>query len=485
MKSFGFSFLISVLIPASGFAQELNLKQNDFFMGEAIGTDSAQLKMEARKELILSIQNILSVESSSTTAETERGISSSIKQKINSWSWVRLSGISFSSFDLPDGKVKVIAWISKSDYRKSMDDLAGELITAWELASEREKTAGLSSVIPDYYLIYLKSWYSPEPVRTAGIQDLKSWTAGKIKGFLKDVLISQGDLKADDGDETSFEIPLQFSYEKKPVSGLTFREETESLTPRPVTDGRGLLVSHSFPSSGEKIFRLRLTPAFDPKSSGGELDEILTLFPLEESRTVTADFTALIEVDFTVTRLENDVLLFKPVIKNLSVSSLEWDFGDGSRSYEQAPRQIYLDQTQHYTVGLLVNKNKRFSVTKTLSGTGTLVSVEKAQVPAGSGAKSEKTGPGDPKKLLLSEKQAESLLSLLEGYREAGKLVFGSKKDFLFPEKCWVVVYHPETKEIKGWLEPADGGYRDVTTGRKTSGLKDYKGLSAIYIDFK
>lgn len=479
------SVFLFVILMSSQAGAQTETRQDDFFMGEATGTETAKVKMEARKELILSIQNILSVESSSSTSETERGISSSMNQKINSWSWVKISGISFSTFDLADGKIKVVAYLSKADYRKSMDDLAAELTTAFQVASEREKTSGLPSVIPDYYLIYLKSWYSPEPVHFGEIRDLKSFLSGKIKGFLKDVIISQGTLSVDGNEDPSVSIPLQFSWNRQPVNGLTFREELEAGTPRLVTDGKSLLVSHAFPSDLRKTLKLRLAPQFDSQISTADLEEIHSLFPIEEIRTVTLDFSDLISVDFSVASSGNDILTFKPIVKNLSISSLEWDFGDGTKSYEQSPRQIYLDKEKTYNVKLTVNRNKSFSIEKKISADGKWLAGSPAKLPVSSVNPVPKSSE-DLKSSLFKETQADLLLSRFQDLKSAGRLSFGSKKDFLFPEKCWVVVYHPQTKEISAWLEPVSDGYQDVKSGKTVKNLKDaYKGLSAIWVEFK
>ncbi|MCA0447825.1 MAG: PKD domain-containing protein [Bacteroidetes bacterium] len=477
-------FLVAILIGLQAGAQDAP-RQDDFFMGEAIGTETGKVKMEARKELILSIQNILSVESSSSTSETEKGIYSSMKQKINSWSWIKISGISFSTFDLADGKIKVIAYLSKADYRKSMDDLAAELTTAFQIASDREKVTGLTSVIPDYYLIYLKSWYSPEPVRFGDIQDLKSYISGKIKGFLKDVIIVQGDLSVDGTDDPSVSIPLQFSWNRQPVNGFTFREDLDNGTPRLVIDGQSLLVSHSFPSDLRKTLKLRLAPQFDSQISTADLEEIHSLFPIEEIRTVILDFSGLISVDFSVSNSGNDILVFKPAVKNLSVSSLEWDFGDGTKSFEQSPRQIYLEKDKSYDVKLTVNRNKIFSISKKLSADGKWLDEKSARSSSPSLSPVPKSSE-DLKVSLLKVTHADVLLSRFQELKPTGRVIFGAKKDFLFPEKCWVVVYHAQTKEISTWLEPVSEGYREVKSGKTVKNLKDaYKGLSAIWVEFK
>lgn len=485
-----FSKKLSLLLVAGtlslpAFSQNNPVQQSDFFMGEAVGSDLQKVKMEARKELILSIQNILSVESSSSSSETERGIYTSMKQKINSWSWVKISGISFSTFDLADGKYKVVAYLSKADYRKSMDDLAAELITAFQVASEREKNSGLTTVIPDYYLIYLKSWYSPEPVKFGDIQDLKSFTSGKIKGFLKDVIISQGDISVEGNDDPSFSIPLLFTWNRQPVTGLSFREELETGTPRLVTEGKSMLVSHSFPSDLRRSVKLRLAPQFDSQISTADLEEIHSLFPIEEARSITLDFSGLISVDFSIAKSGNGILEFKPKIKNLSIASLEWDFGDGTKSYEQEPRQIYLDKDKTYDVKLTVNRNKSFSVSKKINSDGNSLD-EKQPLPRSPSLAPVPKSAEELKSSLLKETQADLLLSRFQDLKSSGRVIFGSKKDFLFPEKCWVVVYHPQTKEISTWLEPISDGYREVKSGKTVKNMKEsYKGLSAIWVEFK
>lgn len=465
-------------------AQSVDLAGNAY-VGEGIDADSDQAKAAAKTDLMMQIQNYIRVESTVSKTENERGIRESASQKIYSFSQARLTGITYSSFELEDGRTKVVAVLSKADYRKSMDELAGELKTAWSVLSEREGKVGQAAMVQDWYLLYLKSFYSVEPVPVGEISDLKAWLSGRLRTLFQDMKVSAVSLDLPDNAEDPALLGLECRFGDKVVDGIEIADAKRSPIYKRMKNGMAPVPLYGFPSGRTLQMELAVRPFIDETVAGAELMAIHEEMALTVTRTIQIDFSGFIKIGFSVKPQKSNVIRFVPEISALSVSRFFWDFGDGTVSTEQSPRQFYSDPEGKYLVKLVLNNSEDLVVSKWVTGKG---EVADAPVIKQKPVKTDWLSfrGSEVWKPLSGVTQADSVLSVLRLLKTEGRLMFGKSTDFISPEHCYAVVYHPDTKEIAAFLTPLTQGYRNELNGKSIQSVRDaFRGMAVIYLEFK
>jgi hypothetical protein len=172
------------------------------------------------------------------------------------------------------------------------------------------------------------------------------------------------------------------------------------------------------------------------------------------------DYSAIIKTDFGFTN-QDFLYAFEPEISNLSIATHHWTFGDGNQSEELNPQHIY-SQSGIYEVCLLVNGSIR--VTKTIVVTATEAGKKTAK-PAENLTIDKQTANNQ---LCIDESDViphvihelmecpdySSTIKKLSQYKKAKKLLWGKTQDFLYPDKCWLLVFNPDNHKLEAVLSP-------------------------------
>jgi hypothetical protein len=183
---------------------------------------------------------------------------------------------------------------------------------------------------------------------------------------------------------------------------------------------------------------------------------------------VCIDFSNIIKLSFKIEKKESAALSFQPVIENLSISSIDWDFGDGSTSTEYNPLHKYKDSRRH-KVTLTLNHSESLKITRDILPDGT-VFIETPQLTF--------------VQELFQVKDFKELKNLLKYYKSKGKLMYGKKEAFLYPEKCLIFIVDPNTENIVAVLGRGKEERVNLLSDEIVYNLRDnYQGQVPIYVE--
>ena len=79
----------------------------------------------------------------------------------------------------------------------------------------------------------------------------------------------------------------------------------------------------------------------------------------------------------------------------------------------------------------------------------------------------------------------QGLSASLKRRKSEGVLQYGKKSDFLLPEKCWVYLINPATRQVEHALAPGAGARKDWKTGKTLADFEQSSsGLIAVWVQF-
>lgn len=470
------------------------------------GATAAEAKENAKKELLNSIITNVISSVSLNEAESLDKESSEYQSLFNSYtrsySRLQLKNLKVIELDNEEGSSRALAYILVSDYLSSIEDTKINIREMVRLAETKESSDGIISAFYGYYLAYLNTFYSPEPVeyfsQATGdsISSVRVLLESKLRGFLSAVKVLPGAPKITPGLEEQIEIPVSVFYKNVPVSKLALKIDVTDSPKRTVRNGKTELILYSQPSSKKQKLRLLISPAFEEES---ELKELHQQFALTEKSEMTVDFSNVVKADFSFKAESNTVYAFTSEVKNLSISRIEWDFGDGEGSQDMNPKHLYKSGGV-FNVTLQLNSDPTLKITRQVKVAGKESPQPAKPEPPVTEAKQpeEKISiTPEPVKTGVISKTAETLTEailrvtqfrevkdILDSYKAKGLLSFGKKKDFVSPENCFIIIFDPVTGEMKALLEPAAGARRDLMTGSAVSNITNaYKGMTSIWVE--
>jgi hypothetical protein len=381
-------FIAVVLLGNVVFAQsgkEITEKEiitsGNYFCGEGFRDSIADAKQDAVMDLQYKISVNLTSASESQVKENDDGISSSYSKNIKMFSTIKLKGLQFFIKKRSDEKYHVVAYISKEDYKKMVEEIKSDVTDRVKLAETTEKERGLVNAAPMYYDAYLYTYFSPEPISYNSItyrqafSNVRVFLETKVRSsYLAELEISQDSILVDPSTPELIVVNLNVAYLKLPVDNVELSFNLPGNPKQKVNNGKAKLFLYSQPSAIKEDYELNINIFFDGSS---DISDFNDEFPIMEKQKISLDFSKLVKFDFKVKKLPDGSLQFEPVIKNLSVSTIEWNFGKDAVSTDTKAIYNFGDDKSH-TVSLTVNGLKKMKVVKKIDPTGKILENEYA-----------------------------------------------------------------------------------------------------------
>lgn len=447
---------------------ENEIKNPDKYLwgAEATGMNLEDARFSAKRNLVNYIVETIITKTSRDYLEVNEDVRNYKRIQTKSFSSLTLKGIQFFERK-SDDSFKVFAYMSKSDYNKSLELIAIEIRQSVKIAESKERDNDLSETILEYYFAYLKSFLSPEPIfyestqTSEQFENINPFLRSKIETFLSDCEVVSLEPKIDPRIPEQIVLPFKVSYLNHNVNDITLQlnipNEPEYLIKNGITD----IYLDFKPSFIKKQLSLLLTLNCNDKIYHDSLIiELDKFFKIKREKTVEVDFSSVIRIDFNV-MVKNGLFSFKPTIENLSVFDLEWDFGDGTISKEDNPVHLYKDQ-KDYLAKLTLNRNDHLSISKIISPTGHMTVIPKSD----SSEKEEIVKYDNILDNLIQIQSFKELEKQLILYKNNHKLMFsGSQSDFIHPENCYVFIINTSSGEVVAILEKGNSGRKDLLSG--------------------
>ncbi len=484
--------VLASLLFADSKADYLKIKgSQEYYIGESsAGTNERvseeQLKKTALANLILQIQANVQVNVSDVQAEYNGRQEQIAQQRVEMSSKIKLSGYNFISYK--DKKTQyVLAYLNKSVYRRWLDEQSSALIKRMEIAGAKEERIGIESVISEYLNIYTLTMMLPQAIAYNDKPDLNLYVYNILYDYLQESRVQSAVQKPNAQTPDAFPISFNITNAQVPLNNVKLAFEGDDIAQK-VIDGKAELYIFGFCS--EKRLKKKMVLNYDSEMAdlNKEVQELLQEYPICYSFNHEIDFSNLVNIDIEIKQDGAEINL-KPIIENISVKSLEWQFGDDSpRTAERNPKYVYA-RDGVYRISLTVNN--LFTVTKAVT-----IGVPKPKVEDKKSSVQEKIAYRQVtvKQVFASQADIDQLLSF-ERIREAiawlskkkneGKLIFGSKDQLANADQAYILLFDAKSERIISLISPEDNGRIDL---RDQQAVKDSeilkKGRGGIWIQF-
>ena len=376
------NYLLAVLllIPVTGFSQlnELDeiLRSGNYHWGEGYAETREESVRSARVDLIEKLVVVIDSEVRSEVEETDEIFRSEFASRTRSLSRMQLRGLNYKNLERRDGTWRTIAYISKEDYQNTLDIERNKLTSLLNQAVQSERISGLLQAVPMYAELWVERQFYPIPFYTSAEAhgeetELESFMRSRFREWMDNIQVKVLNVEVyGDSDLHETNIALELTYNGMPVNHLMVGYDRSGYGLMEVVDGVVNVFIDLLPDAPEVTYRLVFQPKY--RGSDTELQVIAELTLPQVRRRITANVLSQIDLDFSVTRIGTGGYQFNPDIRNLAVSELRWDFGDGRSSTQSAPRHVFADTDKSHIVTLTANRNNQLVTRRELLPDGRL-----------------------------------------------------------------------------------------------------------------
>lgn len=467
------------------------LRSGDYHWGKGYGENREESLINAKSDLI---EKMVITIVSKTTRNVEENIegyegdySSEFKMNQSTFSRIKLRDLEY----LPpvkrrNGTWEAVAYVSKDNFENAMLDERDKLYSLLTQAIRNERIGNLNLAIPQYFNIYATTFFYPAYFYTDkelhGIEtELRSFVSNKILNWLSNTKIEvKGIRSLSISSNTEIYVDLKITYNKFKTDNFNISFAKLGYAEYPVINGEASIYLDVAPEKPVKVYSLLLEPII-PARIDEEKRDLINRLLSERKISLAIDFSQVMNVDFTVEKVNKNSFRFIPRIKNISVFDLDWEFGGGENSNEISPVHNYKNIDKAMDVTLVVNQEDVLSVTKSILGQG---------IPE----------PAAISNFVLEDhenyineairiKNGSTLVNYLNSIAKKGIIELGNKSDVSKPENSYIAIIEPDSRNVVAVLTSVKKGKRynlNTKTWIKNSEISDiYKGLGSIWFQFK
>lgn len=466
---------ISLCYAADNDAEIRGLKLSGlYYIGESSGRytsatrDSveAKLRMLAQQDLVLNIQSFVcatinQTDNSSATA-TDENLS---KQMLISGSMI--AGNIKYLVETESKKLKVFAYVSKAELASSEQEYCKRIQDTAQLGESKEKASGLSHALSLYYTAWLQSSFISSAIPYITLnkeqkQDIRAFLSDKLDACLREIKLSTH--LGTPSEQPVYQIPVHITLSDAGSSDyLQLSLPAWSYENIPFKDQELTLYNQTMPSKSESRLAAQLCISPELVKSDPVLYNVARTRLYSRDTYLDLDYSPILKAEINYVQKDN-LFTFEPVIHNLSISTQQWSFGDGSSADELSPKHLY-SHSGVYTVSLLVNgslKATRQVEVKSAPASkaaapSVVVTETKPQTPPPSARIDDTEVLPQIIHELKGTGDYATAAGRLNQYKKAKKLLWGKLTDFLYPEKCWVLVFEPLDNKLIAVLSPGRG----------------------------
>ncbi|MFC1527649.1 PKD domain-containing protein [Candidatus Neomarinimicrobiota bacterium] len=490
-------FLTILIFVASAVSQNL------YYEGFGEAQDLEEAHKNALANLSESIQ--VSISSAFNRIITEENLSITedyTKNQINSYSAISLRNVEF--IENKQKKIWVVqARVFKYEVDKIFLERKSDIRSMISSAKHCEKNGQISDALKNFYWAYLLSYSIPDTVFTffpnETIQgNARTILIPKIENLIRNIIFTVDKSYIEEGE---FIVKLNVNYKDKPVNNLyisyydgKYQDWVE------VNDGLCYLTQSGDFSSDHIALNIIVEYQFEEEmdqfSSMRQINNGLKVPNIKNNISIELDLTDYIKYNFEPIKRDKDTFYFNPKLENISVSSIQWNFGDGKSSSIMNPIHTYSKQ-KNYVVSMTINNNDKLKVEKVidiLESTEPIITqpdppdipVEEPALKEPTIIKSSNTRSLPIISSLSEIKNLEELRVFLEKNHRYGNLIYGNSDDFENKNGLYTVILDNDNNETLGVMKFLDGKYINVKNDSSSVSLTDYfigKKIAVIWLE--
>ena len=486
---------------------ELEIRRSgNYYWGEGVSEDRSEAISLARNELIGRIVTLVVAEQTYDITEDDEEYNTYYRSATRTISRMEIRGLDHRVTERRDGSYSALAWLHKEDYERTLDIERDRHVSKVRDIQRMSRSDGLNSVMREVYHAFLTTYYFPEPLYLpdghGSETNARSLYRRKIDRWADEVRITSGTPEGGvmPGDVVEVRIPFQFEVEGRPVYTLKAGFDRAGYGTRRTIDGRTELYLERLPDRPVETHTLNFRPAVDQGGDDSREWRALAsdIGPFYR-RSVEIDFSPIIEVDFSARNIGSDAFRFNSRIENLSVSDIEWDFGDGTYSDEHNPAHQFDNPDYPVQITLSLNNRDDLTVVKELDSDGTLQPIREV---GGDQEEMAETEPASRQTFSWSDLDLRSdkkdFLQDMSELSDAGELQrdlqtigartnirFGNRDAVGSESESFVFIVDPDSHDIVGILSPEHEGIRtDIKTGERVINMEEtYRGYGSVWLE--
>lgn len=468
-----------------------------YFSASGQGQTEEEAKATATAALVSQISSFVTTRTDMKTSIENQIAQQSLVNLSTSSSQLRLDGLNYLSCNFgkrPEKGYTILAYIKKEDLERSASFIAKEIES--QMAFISTKKALDIDYVSEAYQAYLTTFFTPYPIPyqdgVERIANVKPYLERYIRDYFNNIEVACTAVDLDPlYPQDHLVLTLKIANSKD--INVKYSFDISSLNAKSQLDNNGGKVHVIFqPFSALEVLKGKLQLKISQLP--GNLEEISKTVTFSRDIDLTVDFSKVIELDFVFVE-EKDYVKLVPALSNISVKNIEW-FSKGQLiSSAQSPK-ISKEEIGDDII-LRVNKQENLSIKKEIRlRKKETIAVNPATTsldPLSSTTREGEAKPyndladGTPFSTIVASGNFEfqAIKTFLEELKTSGAAVYGNKNDFVYPDKCWVVLINPESKEVEHILQPTLNGRKDVKGGLT---FKDFesqlKGLVAVWVEF-
>ncbi len=484
----------------------------NYFWGEGFGEDRQTAVNNAKRDLIERMIVRIESEANFTERDTDEEYSISLETTTNTMSRMELRGLNYlPAKERRDGSWEAIAYVSKEDFDASMSLEEERLLSALTIALKDESESRLDAAIPQYMEIWASTFYSPVPFYLnqedhGSEAELRSFLSNRIRNWVNTLDITVNRVRSlSTAQNSEYYFDLGFKFNGISTSHLEISMNRPGYASHPIRNGRTSIFYDLAPEELVRQFSFTLNPII-PNSMDAEKTAILRGLLPERGITLDIDFSDVIDIDFNVEKIGQNEFTFEPEIKDLSVYSLEWDFGDGETSTETAPTHEFENDFTGSIISLIINGSADLTTKKRLNSSGRLdntltdsqtdtppstVESNETEVVESDDAEIRFAVPYRQKTYIdnvIRQNSGESLTIYLSRLRSEGVLELGRKSDINDPNSSYLAIVNPQNRTVVAILSPIDKGIRfNLLTNERIADSElseKFRGFGSVWFQF-
>ncbi|MFW6347539.1 MAG: hypothetical protein ACOC2C_02875 [Cyclonatronaceae bacterium] len=497
------------------------LLSDSYIFGQAYGETRDEAINNARVALIEKLVVTVTNESELNVRDDATAFESEFVSRTQTMSRMQLRGLDVMPEQRRDGSWKAIVYISEEDYRRSMDTSRDRLLRLLQAADSARLQESPAVALRDYTELlvqrpfYPLPLYADEALENAPGNDIAEFAARRIEQELERVNIEVRELQTyTDPVEIVLELRLTHEQSGRPLQEAEIRFDLSGYGFLPVNDGYVRLSLDVLPERRLASYAMQLRPAYEA-SDEGQASIAASVIPVV-SRRLEIDFSRHISLDFSATRVGTGGYQFQPLIENIAVKEIRWDFGDGLSSRQLNPRQAFTPEQmeQPRMVSFTLNGRPELTIKKELRPDGNLYTVanpeenvsEEQDAPRHDARTAtaprdtpEEESPPAPASYripaahqnvideLLRSQRWEQAQRLLTGFQqENSQLKFGNSTSVGREHiaECYVLVLNPDSQMVEAVLSPEQAGIRqNLRNGQPVEDMRDrYSGRAPVWV---
>jgi len=464
-------------VSAQSGITEYEIKMTGNYMyGESFADSLETARNDAVKNLIQGIRVSVSTDTELNERETGSDYFSDYRSNIRMQSEMELEGLRYFEDPRGNGTWRVIAYISNEDFESMRQSISREMFLKLENAMYFENSGNYNRAIELYYEIFVETPNLPIRLFTNRVEhgrelELQQFARDKLIEWLNGVDLSV--VSVSDGssrDDIELYINLNVTHNGELAENLGIRLNRTDHGWNPVQHGRATVFYDLRPENLQESVSFSVGFAFPESNRNGGRSMIVDRSITPRNRTVDVDFSSIINLDFDFEKLSENRYQFTPKPGLLSVSNVEWKFGDGNQTTVTNPRHTFSPGSSTREVTLTFNRSPDLAVTKIIDPSGQVSESRIAEREAGTGEQAsehEYYMPVHHRHVIeriprISDRNSlRRYLDYQRAYRDIAawsNITPGVSQTEL--NQSYMIIINPETEQVQAIISPVTDGSR-------------------------